>query len=116
MRSNDVFLGNPYNVASYALLTHILCKTCNMIPGDLIADLGDVHIYENHIDQVNIQLERTPTELPKLNICDNWVEMVETHSEITLDSILDQTEINDFTLDNYNPQSAIKAKLSTGLK
>ena len=121
MRSNDVFLGNPYNVASYALLTHILAKICNMEVGDLIADLGD-DIYENHIDQVNEQLKRTPDELPKL-VFDNEFDLIlNNYNDLTddrynnLSILIENLHNNLFNIENYNPQPSIKGKLSTGLK
>ena len=120
MRSNDVFLGNPYNVASYALLTHILAKICNMEVGDLIADLGD-DIYENHIDQVNEQLKRTLDELPKL-VFDNEFDLIlNNYNDLTddrynnLSILIENLHNNLFNIENYNPQPTIKGKLSTGL-
>lgn len=127
-RSADVFLGVPYNIASYALLTEILCKLLNMIPGDYVHTFGDVHIYEDHLDAVNEQLTREPRELPKLNIN---TEFWQTESgecgigNLSIDSFLKSLENNDFLrclldediqLSNYNPHPTIKAKLSTGLK
>ena len=113
-RSADVFLGVPYNIASYALLSHIIAKLCNMIPGEYIHTFGDVHIYDNHKDQVNEQLERTPNELPQL-ILQN-VDFRKEH----FDTILKDIEFNGinevFVLNNYNPRPAIKAELSTGMK
>jgi len=107
-RSADVFLGVPYNIASYALLTEILAKICNMIPGDFIHTFGDVHIYENHMEQVNEILTRTPDKLPKLKIN---IDL----KDFTGDG-LKHLLSKDFELENYNPQASIKAKLSTGLK
>lgn len=109
-RSCDVFLGVPYNTASYALLTHILSEICGMIPGDLIHTFGDVHIYENHMEQVDDQLNRTPNNLPKLllNKDLNW----KCYEHCQFDTL----RLTDFSLSEYNPQSKIKAKLSTGLR
>lgn len=113
-RSADVFLGVPFNIASYALLTHILAKMCNMIPGDFIHTFGDVHIYDNHVDAVKEQLNRKPTELPKLFINKLPFEQYEEHKD--LDKFFNSLDYSDFVLQNYNPQPSIKAELSTGLK
>ena len=67
-RSQDVPLGTPFNIASYALLLEIIAKMVNMVPDELIANMGDCHIYSNQIDGVKEQLTREPFELPKLNI------------------------------------------------
>jgi thymidylate synthase len=71
-RSVDTFLGLPFNIASYALLLHIIAEAVNMIPDELIGNLGDVHLYENHLDQAKEQLTRDPMPLPKLNINTEW--------------------------------------------
>jgi thymidylate synthase len=71
-RSVDTFLGLPFNIASYALLLHIIAEAVNMIPDELIGNLGDVHLYENHLDQAKEQLTREPMPLPKLNINTEW--------------------------------------------
>lgn len=120
-RSADVFLGVPYNIASYALLTHILAKICNMIPGEFIHTFGDVHIYDNHIEQVEQQLSREPYPLPKLKIADDFIGGVldQMWIEQGTDSFfkpLSEHYEDIFSLENYNSYSAIKAKLSTGLK
>ncbi|MGY8865507.1 MAG: thymidylate synthase, partial [Methylophagaceae bacterium] len=68
IRSNDLFLGNPYNTASLAFLTHMLAQQCNLEVGDIIISIGDAHIYSNHFEQVNEQLTRNPGSLPQLVI------------------------------------------------
>jgi thymidylate synthase len=111
-RSADVFLGVPYNIASYALFTHILSKMCNMIPGEFIHTFGDVHIYDNHIEAVKEQLKRKPRMLPTLDIVGkiNWNGSVD-------DVIKDIEDVNVqvFNLLDYKPHPPIKAELSTGL-
>lgn len=113
-RSADAFLGVPYNIASYALLTEILSKICNMIPGDFIHTFGDVHIYDNHQEQVEEQLKREPKSLPRLVINDEfWNPENSLSSDI---AIIEGIQIEDFELKGYYPHPAIKAELSTGLK
>lgn len=126
-RSADVFLGVPYNIASYALLTEILCKVLNMMPGDYVHTFGDVHIYENHLDSVEEQLKRESTKLPTLNINTEFWQ-TETGEcgigNLSINGFLKGLESDDFLrclledvqLESYNPQPTIKAKLSTGLK
>jgi thymidylate synthase len=99
-RSADAFLGVPYNIASYALLTHMLAQQCNMLVGDLIIHFGDLHLYQNHIhpDIVFSQLAREPMPLPQLAL--NRKE-----------SIFDYT-LADCKLVGYNPWPAIKAPIA----
>lgn len=113
-RSADVFLGVPLNIASYALLTEILCKICNMVPGEMVYTYGDVHIYDDHQDAINEQLSREERDLPTLKIIDegnDWAAI--KNLDFNLINMLND---NDFILENYNPHPTIKAKLSTGLK
>lgn len=117
-RSADVFLGVPYNIASYALLTEILAKICNMVPGEFIHTFGDVHIYDNHKEQVDIQLEREPEELPQLKFSINFQSCLVNlqNDHYSLDDFINELDSQDFIIENYNPQSSIKAELSTGMK
>jgi thymidylate synthase len=95
MRSTDSFLGLPFNIASYALLTYMFAQQCNLDVGDLIWTGGDCHIYLNHLEQVNLQLSREPLTLPTLNI------------KRKPDSIFDY-KYEDFELLNYNSHPTIK--------
>ncbi|WP_347550205.1 thymidylate synthase [Pseudalkalibacillus hwajinpoensis] len=98
-RSADVFLGVPFNIASYALLTMMMAQVCDLKPGEFIHTLGDAHIYNNHIEQVQLQLSREPRTLPKMNI----------NNEIT--SIFDFS-FEDFELTEYEPHPHIKGEVS----
>lgn len=110
-RSADVILGVPYNIASYALLTHIVAKLTGMKVGNFIHSFGDVHVYENHLEAMKEQLEREPKELPNLH----WnTEASFENLPIDLDDFLLAFEYDDLHLSNYNPHPAIKAELSTG--
>lgn len=113
-RSADLFLGVPYNIASYALLTHIIAKICNMVPGDFIHSFGDVHIYENHVEQIREQIGREPKDLPKLLLKDEFHYMVD--QDFDLDEMINSFEIDFFKIEGYDPHPAIKGKLSTGLR
>ncbi len=97
-RSCDMFLGVPFNIASYSLLTHIIARECNLQVGDFIWTGGDCHIYNNHIDAVNEQLLRTPKHLPTLFM--------------TVGKKIADYVVDDFVLDNYNPDPAIKADMA----
>ncbi len=98
-RSADVFLGVPFNIASYALLTMMVAQVCDLEPGEFIHTLGDAHIYSNHIEQVNLQLEREPKKLPKMKL----------NKEVT--SIFD-FKYEDFTLVDYEAHPHIKGVVS----
>lgn len=112
-RSCDAVLGLSYNLASYSLLTHILCKMCNYLPGDFIHSFGDVHIYDNHKSQVDEQLSRTPGTLPTLLVGTHSVLGDDVYKDINIFAEKAYPEM--FCVRDYNPQSAIKAVLSTGL-
>ena len=98
-RSADLFLGVPFNIASYALLTHMIAKVCNLKPGTFTHTIGDAHIYENHIDAVKTQLERTSRKFPKLKIKGRQ----KTIDDFTMDS---------FEITGYVPDPFIKAEMA----
>ena len=100
-RSADMFLGVPFNIASYALLLSILAKILNLKPKRFIHSFGDAHIYINSIDQVKEQLSRDPKPLPKLIIPN--IDNLEDINKLT---------VNDFILENYDPHPPIKAKMA----
>jgi thymidylate synthase len=115
-RSVDTFLGLPFNIASYALLLEILAKEVNMVPDELIGNLGDVHLYSNHINQAKAQILRKPYSLPKVNITErNWYQhqLVKEHlgPKTFSDKILSYRP-DCFELIGYESQSGIKAPLS----
>jgi len=108
-RSVDTFLGLPFNIASYGLLLEMIAKEVNMIPDQLIGNLGDTHLYLNHIEQAEEQIDREPFELPKLIINDEFwnpdVSILDTQQ-------IHHMQVDDFTLDGYQSHPAIKAPLS----
>ena len=98
-RSADIFLGVPFNIASYALLTHMLAQQCDVEPGEFIWTGGDCHLYLNHLDQAREQLSRTPGPLPRLEI-------------VRRPPAIDQYEYEDFVLHDYVAQPHIKAPVA----
>lgn len=98
-RSGDSFLGVPFNIASYALLTMMVAQVCGLQPGEFIHTLGDAHIYLNHLDQVRTQLEREPRKLPVMKINPEVTDIFKFRYE-------------DFTLEDYDPWPAIKGEVS----
>jgi len=108
-RSVDTFLGLPFNIASYGLLLEIIAKEVNMVPDELIGNLGDVHLYSNHIEQAKEQIGREPFELPTLKHMKTDSFYKSLSEDQSLYSHLDNT---DFELENYQSHPAIKAPLS----
>ena len=108
-RSVDTFLGLPFNIASYGLLLEIIAKTVNMVPDELIGNLGDTHLYLNHIEQAKEQIGRTSFELPTLKINsgnENW-------NLLTIDEIINSLDVDiTFKIENYQSHEKIKAQLS----
>ena len=105
-RSVDVFLGLPFNIASYGLLLEMIAREVNMVPEHLIGYLGDTHLYSNHLEQAQEQLERIPRELPIM-------KMSSGHNfRAAMAGKVDEIDINDFILIGYNPHPSIKAPLS----
>ena len=98
-RSADTFLGVPFNIASYALLTLMVAQVCNLKPGDFIHTLGDAHLYSNHIEQANLQLARDFRKLPKMKINPEVKDIFAFKYE-------------DFELENYDPHPHIKAAVA----
>lgn len=98
-RSNDIFLGQPYNIAQYSLLVHMIAQQCDLEPGDYIHTIGDAHLYLNHLEQVETQLSREPRPLPRLEIIRKPA------------SIFDYC-LEDFVLHGYDPHPAIKAPIA----
>jgi len=98
-RSADIFLGVPFNIASYALLTMMMAQVCNLQPGDFIHTFGDAHLYNNHIEQTNLQLSREPRALPTMKINPDVKDIF-------------QFKFEDFTLENYDPWPHIKGAVA----
>lgn len=101
MRSNDLFLGNPFNIFGYSVLTYILAKRHGFTPGKLVYTCGDAHIYNNHIDQMNLQLSRDPRPLPVLVVSDDIISKG-----------WDDIDASDFDLVGYFPHSQIKGEMA----
>ena len=98
-RSADAFLGVPFNIASYSLLTMMVAQVCGLELGEFVHTFGDCHIYSNHLEQVKLQMSREPRELPKMIINPN-------------DKNIDDFKYEDFELVNYNPHKGIKAPVA----
>jgi thymidylate synthase len=123
-RSGDIFLGVPFNIASYALLTIIVAESCGLKAGEFVHTLGDAHLYHNHIEQAQLQLSRKPRKLPKLTINRDQIllhhnaqpDLFDNKKYIS-DLVLDKLKINsfslsDFVLSGYDPHPHIKAKVA----
>jgi thymidylate synthase len=98
-RSADIFLGVPFNIASYALLTMMMAQVCDLQYGDFVHTFGDAHLYNNHIEQANLQLSREPRPLPTMKINPEVKDIF-------------QFKFEDFTLENYDPWPHIKAAVA----
>jgi len=101
-RSADMFLGVPFNIASYSLLVHIIANICDLEVGTFVHTIGDAHIYQNHATQVNEQLARTPMDLPTLNISKKFTSL----------SDVIESSVEDYQLLNYYPMPFIKAPMA----
>ncbi len=99
IRSSDSFLGLPYNIASLALLTHMLAQQCDLVPHEIVVSIGDLHAYSNHMEQIQLQLTRTPRALPRLNILRKPASIYDYRFE-------------DFVIEDYDPYPGIKAPIA----
>ncbi len=108
IRSWDVFLGGPFNIAQYGFLTHLLAHATGLGVGELVISSGDTHLYVNHLDQVEEQLGREPRPLPKLTITERGQNILsEAHGHAK-----DGYEYDDFVLEDYDPHPHIKADVA----
>jgi thymidylate synthase len=98
-RSADVFLGVPFNIASYALLTMMVAQVTSLVPGELVHTLGDAHLYDNHLEQARLQLTREPRSLPKVRVSPAVNSIFEFH-------------FDDFRLEDYDPHPHISAPVA----
>ncbi len=98
-RSGDLFLGVPFNIASYALLTEMVAHVCGLLPGDFVHTLGDAHLYSNHLEQARLQLARIPRPLPRLKLNPAVTSLFDFRYE-------------DITIEGYDPHPAIKAEVA----
>lgn len=99
-RSCDTGLGVPFNIASYALLTHMLAHVCDLVPGTFTHTMGDAHVYLDHIDALKVQLEREPRDFPELEV------------RREKGGIIDGWDVGDFVINGYNPHKLIAMKMS----
>jgi thymidylate synthase len=98
-RSADLFLGVPFNIASYALLTLMVAQVCGLKPGEFVHTFGDLHLYSNHLEQARLQLSREPKPLPVMRLNPAVME-------------IDGFTYEDFTLEGYEPWPGIKAEIA----